>query len=250
MANCPKKGLSIGGATILRVARGCDDQAPDLSDYLRLGALTDKGFDGNLEAITSNADDIRNLTESVVTGADPTISFSGEVKSTGSAGSESAFALAKEIFDEIIAGRQPSYWVQLDLNGDGKNIIQCYMVFTSWSMAFPTKEVATYEGELKVSTADTWEWLSEEVVVQGVSVTPTTLSVKEGEKKTFTVSFQPVDATNKAYTAASDKPATATASQLMNVVTVTGAAAGTANVTVTSDDGAKTAKCVVTVTAA
>lgn len=249
MAKCAKKGLSVGGATILRVARGCDDQAPELKDYLRLGALTDKGFDGNLEAITSNADDIRNLTESVVTGADPTISFSGEVKSTGSAGSESAFALAKEIFDEIIEGRQPSYWVQLDLNGDGKNIIQCYMVFTSWSMAFPTKEVATYDGELKVSTADTWEWLSEEVTVQGVSVTPTTLSVKEGEKKTFTVSFQPIDATDKSYTAVSDKPATATVSQLANVVTVTGVAAGTANITVTSKDGAKTAKCAVTVTA-
>lgn len=250
MAKCAKKGLSVGGSTILRIARGCDDQVPELKDYLRLGALTDKGFDGNLEAITSNADDIRNLTESVVTGADPTISFSGEVKSTGSAGSESAFALAKEIFDEIIEGRQPSFWVQLDLNGDGKNIIQCYMVFSSWSMAFPTKEVATYDGELKVSTADTWEWLTEEVVVQSVSVAPTTLSVKEGEAKTFAVSFQPIDATNKSYTAVSDKPNFATASQLMNVVTVTGVAVGTANITVTSEDNAKTAKCVVTVTAA
>lgn len=250
MAKCAKKGLSVGGSTILRIARGCDDQVPELKDYLRLGALTDKGFDGNLEAITSNADDIRNLTESVVTGADPTISFSGEVKSTGSAGSESAFALAKEIFDEIIEGRQPSFWVQLDLNGDGKNIIQCYMVFSSWSMAFPTKEVATYDGELKVSTADTWEWLTEEVVVQSISVAPTTLSVKEGETKTFAVSFQPIDATNKSYTAVSDKPNFATASQLMNVVTVTGVAVGTANITVTSEDNAKTAKCVVTVTAA
>ncbi len=117
-------------------------------------------------------------------------------------------------------------------------------------MAFPTKEVATYDGELKVSTADTWEWLTEEVVVQSISVAPTTLSVKEGETKTFAVSFQPIDATNKSYTAVSDKPNFATASQLMNVVTVTGVAVGTANITVTSEDNAKTAKCVVTVTAA
>ncbi|WP_433962376.1 Ig-like domain-containing protein, partial [Morganella morganii] len=40
----------------------------------------------------------------------------------------------------------------------------------------------------------------------------------------------------------------ATVSKLLNVVTVTGVAAGTANITVTSEDGSKTAKCVVTVT--
>ncbi|EKQ6889318.1 Ig-like domain-containing protein, partial [Salmonella enterica] len=42
----------------------------------------------------------------------------------------------------------------------------------------------------------------------------------------------------------------ATVTQLVNVVTVRGVAEGAANITVTSEDGSKTAKCVVTVTAA
>ncbi|QNH64566.1 Ig-like domain-containing protein [Proteus vulgaris] len=251
MAQCPDdKGPVMGNAGILRIAKGCPDQVPAQDKFLRLGALTSKSFDFGMETASSNADDTKNLTEAIVTGADFTISFDGELKKSGATGSISAFEVGKEILDEIIAGRQPSYWVQLDMKGDGSDVVQGYMNFTSWSMEFPTKEISTYSGELKVADAETVEWLQEEIVVESVAVEPSALSVKVGETKTFTVKFTPTDATNKNYTAVSDKPNFATVTQLVNVVTVRGVAEGTANVTVTSEDGSKTAKCVVTVTTA
>lgn len=251
MAQCPDdKGPVMGNAGILRIAKGCPDQVPAQDKFLRLGALTSKSFDFGMETASSNADDTKNLTEAIVTGADFTISFDGELKKSGATGSISAFEVGKEILDEIIAGRQPSYWVQLDMKGDGSDVVQGYMNFTSWSMEFPTKEISTYSGELKVADAETVEWLQEEIVVESVAVEPSALSVKVGETKTFAVKFTPTDATNKNYTAVSDKPNFATVTQLVNVVTVRGVAEGTANVTVTSEDGSKTAKCVVTVTTA
>ncbi|WP_311751001.1 Ig-like domain-containing protein [Proteus columbae] len=251
MAQCPDdKGLVMGNAGILRIAKGCSNQSPSQIQFLRLGALTSKSTDFGMETVTSNADDTKGLAESIVTGADVTISFDGELKKAGVACSTSAFDIAKEILDEIKAGRQPSYWVQLDMKGDGSDVIQGYMTFTSWSMEFPTKEISTYSGELKVADAETVEWLQEEIVVESIAVEPATLSVKVGETKTFTVKFTPTDATNKNYTAVSDKTNFATVTQLANVVTVRGIAEGTANVTVKSEDGSKTVKCVANVTAA
>lgn len=251
MAQCPDdKGLVMGNAGILRIAPGCNGTAPEQSAFLRLGALTSKNVDYGTETVTSKADDTKGLTEAIVTGMDVTIKFDGEIKRKGVDGSTSAFDEGKYIVDEVKAGRQPSRWVQLDMKGDGSDVIQCYMNFTSWSMDFPTKEIATYSGELKVSDADSFDWLREETVVQSITANPATLTVKAGETATFTVGFNPVDATNKNYEVVSDKPNFATVSKLLNVVTVTGVAAGTANITVTSEDGSKTAKCVVTVTAA
>ncbi|HHK9512632.1 TPA: DNA breaking-rejoining protein, partial [Morganella morganii] len=80
--------------------------------------------------------------------------------------------IAKEILAEVKASRQPSYWVQLDMKGDGSDVIQGYMNFTSWSMEFPTKEISTYSGELKVADADSFEWLQEEIVVQSIAANP------------------------------------------------------------------------------
>ncbi len=251
MAQCPDdKGLVMGNAGILRIAPGCPGTVPDQSAFLRLGALTSKSVDYGTETVTSKADDTKGLTEAIVTGMDVTIKFDGEIKRKGANGSTSAFDEAKYIVDEVKAGRQPSRWVQLDMKGDGSDVIQCYMNFSSWSMEFPTKEISTYSGELKVADADSFEWLQEEVTVQSIAANPATLTVKAGETATFTVGFNPVDATNKNYEVVSDKPNFATVSKLLNVVTITGVAAGTANITVTSEDGSKTAKCVVTVTAA
>ncbi|EMP4183880.1 Ig-like domain-containing protein [Proteus mirabilis] len=251
MAQCPEdKGNMLGDHGILRIAKGCPSQVPDQISFMRFGAVTSKSLDYGMETVNSNADDTPGLSEAIVTGADLTISVDGEMRVTPLPGSTSAMNFAKELLEEIQARRQTGYWVQLDMRGDGKEILQGYFNFTSWSMEFPTRELATYSGELKVHTATTVEWLTEEVAVESIAVEPSTLSVKEGETKTFTVKFTPTDATNKNYTAVSDKPNIATVTQLVNVVTVRGVAKGTANITVTSEDGNKTAKCVVTVTAA
>ncbi|MDE9467602.1 Ig-like domain-containing protein, partial [Xenorhabdus bovienii] len=142
-----------------------------------------------------------------------------------------------------------SYWVQMDFTGENAFVLQGYMVFTSWSSKFGANEVATYSGELKISDADTVEWLIEEVAVQSITANPSSLTVAVGKTGSFVVNFTPADATNKNYTVTSDKTSVATVSKIGSVVTVKGVAEGTANVTVTSKDGSKVAKCAVTVTA-
>lgn len=249
MAQCPDdKGNLLGDHGILRVARGCQSQVPDQSEFLRFGAVTSKGLDYGMETVSSKADDTHGLTESMVTGGDLTVKVDGEMRATPVPGSTSALDFAKEILEEIQARRQTGYWIQLDMRGDGKEILQGYFNVTSWSMEFPTRELATYSGELKVHTATTVEWLTEEVAVQGVSTEPATLTVKVGETKTFMVKFSPADATNKNYTATSAKTATATVSQLATMVSVVGAAVGTTDVTVKTEDGNFTGKCAITVT--
>lgn len=246
--NTDNKGLVMGNAGILRIAKGHPNRVPEQSQFLRLGALTSKSFDFGMETVTSNADDTKGLTESIVTGADFTISFDGELKKKGVTGSTSAFDVAKEILDEVKTNNQPAYWVQLDMKGDGSDVVQGYMAFTSWSMEFPTKEISTYSGELKVYDADTVEWLQEEIVVQNIVLEPTTLSVKVHEEKTFIVKFVPANATNGNYAVVSDKTNIATVSQSDDIVTVRGIAAGNAVITVTSEDSAKSASCSVSVT--
>ncbi|WOO48608.1 Ig-like domain-containing protein [Hafnia alvei] len=249
MAQCPEdKGNMLGDHGILRIAKGCPSQVPDQSSFMRFGAVTSKSLDYGMETVNSNADDTPGLSEAIVTGADLTISVDGEMRVTPLPGSTSAMNFAKELLEEIQARRQTGYWVQLDMRGDGKEILQGYFNFTSWSMEFPTRELATYSGELKVHTATTVEWLTEEIAVESISVDPSATTVKVGETKSIMVKFTPGDATNKTCTAVSDKPAFATVSQVGTVVTARGVATGVANVTITSEDGAKTAKCVVTVT--
>ena len=82
------------------------------------------------------------------------------------------------------------------------------------------------------------------VPVTGVKLDQTELSLYTGESKTLIATVQPSDATNKNVTWSSDKPEVATVENGK----VTAKAAGTATITVTTEDGEKTATCTVTVT--
>ena len=82
------------------------------------------------------------------------------------------------------------------------------------------------------------------VPVTGVKLDQTELSLYTGESKTLIATVQPSDATNKNVTWSSDKPEVATVENGK----VTAKAAGTATITVTTEDGKKTATCTVTVT--
>jgi uncharacterized protein YjdB len=75
------------------------------------------------------------------------------------------------------------------------------------------------------------------VAVTGVTLTPTTLSMAVGGSKTFTANVLPANATNKTVTWESNAPGVATVED----GTVTGVAVGTATITVTTEDGGKTA---------
>ena len=85
------------------------------------------------------------------------------------------------------------------------------------------------------------------VPVDRVALSPSTLNLKEDETGTLTATVEPSNATNKNVTWESSNTSVATvdASGL-----VTAVSAGTATITVTTEDGDKTATCEVTVTAA
>ncbi len=82
------------------------------------------------------------------------------------------------------------------------------------------------------------------VSVTGVSLNKASLNLYVGGNETLTATVKPSSATNKDVTWSSDNPSVAT----VNNGVVTAVAPGTATITVTTEDGNKTATCKVTVT--
>ena len=97
-----------------------------------------------------------------------------------------------------------------------------------------------------VQTPDTVQAVTPAVAVTGVSVAPTTATVAAGSTESLTATVAPANATDKAVTWSSSDTTVATVS---DEGVVTGVAAGSANITVTTHDGSFTATCAVTVTA-
>lgn len=85
------------------------------------------------------------------------------------------------------------------------------------------------------------------VAVTGITISQKTASMKVGATKELSAAVAPDNATNKAVTYSSDAESVATVNSDGKVTALT---AGTANITVTTTDGSKTDKCVVTVTEA
>ena len=88
--------------------------------------------------------------------------------------------------------------------------------------------------------------VDQKISVKGVTLNETTATVEAGNTYQLTATVQPTNATNQKVTWSSDKTDIATVDK--NGL-VTAKAAGTANITVTTEDGSKKATCVVTVTA-
>ena len=82
------------------------------------------------------------------------------------------------------------------------------------------------------------------VPVTGVTLSQTELSLTEGNTAQLTATVKPDDATNKNVTWSSDDTSVATVDATGKVTAVS---AGTATITVTTEDGEKTATCTVTV---
>ncbi|WP_299996827.1 Ig-like domain-containing protein [uncultured Cedecea sp.] len=240
-------GKLIGKVAVLRMAFGCADTRPLLTDYKRLGALTTKGFDYAINSITSDTDDSKNLTENLVTGMDISISGDGEYRKKDKASEIGAKKMAKYIFDEIVAGRQPALWVRFDFVGeDSGTYIEGYFVTTAWNGDFPT-EVSTFSGEWKVADADTVVFeVNDDTPVASVTVAPATASVAVNGTQQLTPNILPVDASDKTGAWSSSDTSKVTVSQ---AGLARGIAAGSATITFTSNDGLKTGKSVITVTA-
>lgn len=149
-------GKLIGKVAVLRMALGCPDTVPALSEWKRLGAMTTKGFDYSMNTVTSEADDSKGLVENLVNNMDFTISGDGEFRKKDKGSEFGAIRMAKYIFDEVQAGRQPTVWVRFDFAGeDAGTYIMGYFNTTSWSGDFGTSDISTYSGEWKVYDADT-----------------------------------------------------------------------------------------------
>ena len=241
-------GKLIGKVAVLRMAFGCADTRPLLTDYKRLGALTTKGFDFGINAITSETDDNQNLTESLVNGMDFSISGDGEYRKKDKASEIGAIKMAKYIFDEVVAGRQPALWVRFDFVGENSGTyIEGYLVATSWNGDFGN-EVSTFSSEWKVADASTVVFeVNDDTPVASVTLAPTTASVAVNGTQQLTQTVLPVDASDKTGTWASSDSTKATVSQSG---LVKGIAAGSATITFTSNDGLKKGSSVITVTAA
>ena len=98
-------GKLIGKVAVLRMAMGCADTVPALSEWKHLGALTTKGFDYSMNTVTSEADDTKGLVENLVNNMDFTISGEGEFRKQDKTTEIGAIAISKYIFDEVQAGR-------------------------------------------------------------------------------------------------------------------------------------------------
>lgn len=242
-------GKLIGKVAVLRMALGCPDTVPALSEWKRLGAMTTKGFDYSMNTVTSEADDSKGLVENLVNNMDFTISGDGEFRKKDKGSEFGAIRMAKYIFDEVQAGRQPTVWVRFDFAGeDAGTYIMGYFNTTSWSGDFGTSDISTYSGEWKVYDADTVVFnIADPIAATGVSVTPATASLVEGATQQLSAMIEPNDATNKSVTWESSAPAIATVS---TTGLVTAVSEGTATITATTADGGFTDTCAVTVTEA
>lgn len=89
----------------------------------------------------------------------------------------------------------------------------------------------------------TWEG-PKEIAVTSVNVTPESVTLKPKGTQQLTVRVLPANATNRKVTYTTDKEAVATVS---NTGLITAVADGKATITVTTEDGKKTATCAVTV---
>ncbi len=101
---------------------------------------------------------------------------------------------------------------------------------------------ATYTANSDITLYAVWK--SNAVSVTGVSLNKSSISLKIGETDTLTATVSPSNATNKNVSWKSSDNSVATVENGL----VTAIGEGTATVTVTTDDGNKTASCTVTVT--
>lgn len=245
-ANCPTDNTKLfGRAIVLEVADGCADAVPLESEWKALAAGTSKGFDFSPNSVTSDADDTKGYVENIVTNADFTISFEGEVRRNDKLDQYGVGRLIKYFNTEIQATRQPTLWVRMEF---GPVTFIGYMLINALSSDGGTNDIITFSTEFKVADADTIQVIDteNEVPVTGVALTPATTSVVVGATRQLTATVSPADATDKTGVWASSDTSKFTIS---TSGLITGVAAGTGNATFTTTDGAKVGTTAVTVTA-
>lgn len=246
MANCTNANERLfGGAVVLEVADGCSDTLPQESEWMALAAGTSKGFDFSPNTVTSDSDDGGGYVESIITNADLTISFEGEVRKKDKLDQYGIGRFIKYFAGELSARRQPGIWVRMEY---GPVTFMGYMVVTALSSNGGTNDIVSLTTEFKVGDASTIQVIDtdEAVPATGVTVTPATTSLVVGATRQLTGTILPADATDKSGTWTTSDATKATVS---STGLVTGVAAGAATITFKSNDGNFTGTTAVTVTA-
>ncbi|EHK8991078.1 immunoglobulin domain-containing protein [Escherichia coli] len=155
MAACQNANERLfGGAVVLEVADGCSDTKPTEAEWKALAAGTSKGFDFGPNAVTSDADDGSGYVESIITNADFTVSFEGEVRKKDRLDQYGIGKFIQYFADELKAKRQPSLWVRMAY---GPVEFVAYMVITALSSDGGTNDIVTFSTEFKVGDASTVE---------------------------------------------------------------------------------------------
>ncbi|MEY8001205.1 phage tail tube protein [Clostridium sp. Mt-5] len=131
---------------------------------------------------------------------------------------------------------------EIDFPDDSKLNFNCVIDVQNAGGDASTK-TAPLEFDLKSDGKPTYTPASN-IPVTGVMLDKTTDSIAVGANDTLVATVAPSNATNKNVTWSSSDSATATVDSTGKV---TGVAAGTATITVTTEDGNKTATCTVTV---
>jgi uncharacterized protein YjdB len=246
MAICEDgKGLLTGVGVVLEVADGCPDTEPTEEKWQALGALTSKGFDFSPNMVTSSADDGKGYVESMATNSDFSLPVEGEVRQNDKLDQYGIGKFIAYYNAEMQARRNPTIWVRVDY---GPVILQGYMVISALSSSGGTPDIVTFSTEFKIADSDTFKIVEKKSIeVESITVTPTSGSVAAGATTTFTVNFVPANAANKTITVVSADTDKATVANAGSLVTVSGVAAGTSVITVTTANN-KTATYTATVT--
>ncbi|SEQ14313.1 alpha-amylase [Lachnospiraceae bacterium RM5] len=118
------------------------------------------------------------------------------------------------------------------------------IIFNNGSTQTADLKIPTDGSNLYTFSSGSWSVYSDKVAVTSVSLNKTELELETGNNETLAATVLPTNATNKGVTWSSSKTSVATVDSNGKVTAKT---AGTANITVTTDDGGYTATCKVTV---
>ena len=135
---------------------------------------------------------------------------------------------------------------QAERGEDGKASVTISGLEANTDYPVGTYTVAFADGDKESDKVGVPAFKTKPINVTGVSLNKTSTSLEVGATETLTATVAPSTATDKTVTYSSSD---ATVATVTNAGLVTAVKAGTADITVTTKDGSKTAKCAVTVTA-
>jgi uncharacterized protein YjdB len=234
----------IGKDVIANVAFACGDVHPNTLTFMPIGNMTTKSLTMESDTVQATGDkSVGGINANFVTFRNVTFSGDGFVRRDDDADSNVMRLTKHWANPEAGFNNQPVVWVELiypDLT------FYYYAIISSISREAPTSEMVTFSVEFQATSSDFG------IIVEdtpqppdSIAVAPATVSIAVAGTQQLTVTPTPGDASSAVtYTSSDPTKATVSSSGL-----VTGVAAGTSTITITSVlDGGVTDTVAVTVT--